>query len=342
MLGRGLQSLIPNDDDKNKDDFKLQEQSPSEKPDLLETRDEEKMLPPSVLEKEDLIEPPPPAAVSQARKFSSPKSSDAVFWIEVEKIKPNPHQPRRHFDEDAIKELASSIREIGILQPLVVTKIENESEFGTNVEYQLIAGERRLMAAKKAGLERVPAIIRRIVHAREKLELAIIENLQREDLNPIEEARAYSKLQDEFGMTQREIGTRIGKSREVVSNTMRLLNLPSMIQDAIAVNKINPSQARVLLSIEDLKEQQKMFDDLLSGTVTLKQLKTRLSHRKMNPLATKDPELMSVEEKLTEVLGTPVKVERIGKFPDGGGKIIISYYSTEELDGLLKKFDASV
>jgi len=340
MLGRGLQSLIPGDDNQNKPDFSLQN-APADEIDNggdistapVEERKDEPMLPPA-----------PPAAIAsldatrdkQAKKFSPPKSSDAVFWIEVDKINPNPHQPRRHFDDEAIRELAVSIREIGILQPLVVSKIESDSEFGTNVEYQLIAGERRLIAAKKAGLERVPVIVRHVGSAKEKLELAIIENLQREDLNPIEEARAYAKLQDEFGMTQREVGSRIGKSREVIANTMRLLNLPSQIQDAIARGKINPSQARVLLSIDDPKEQQHLFENIFSGGVTVRQLRSRVSRQKTAGVtASADPETLSMQEKLSEALGTPVKVEKNGET----GKIIISFYSPEELAGILQKFE---
>ena len=144
------------------------------------------------------------AATKRAVGFSKKTAlHDAIFHIEVDKIKPNPYQPRKHFDEGALKDLASSIREFGILQPLVVSKVETETDSGTKVEYQLIAGERRLMASKRAGLERVPVIIRQAAERAEQLELAIIENLQRENLDTIEMARSYARLQDEFGMTQR-------------------------------------------------------------------------------------------------------------------------------------------
>src|SRR3989338_8615740 len=145
-----------------------------------------------------------------------PKAPDPIFHIEADKIKPNPFQPRRDFDEESLKELGSSIREFGILHPIVVTKHEIETDHGTDVEYHLISGERRWRASKMVGLERIPAIIRAMPSERERLEMAIIENIQREDLNPIETARAYAKLQDQFGLTQREVAVRVGKSREVV------------------------------------------------------------------------------------------------------------------------------
>lgn len=262
---------------------------------------------------------------------------DPIFHIEVNKIKPNPFQPRRVFDETALHELASSIREFGILHPLVVTKIETPTESGTEVEYQLISGERRLMASKLAGLERVPAIIKSVPTDRERLELAIIENIQRENLNPIETARAYSKLQDQFGLTQREIAVRVGKSREAVANAIRLLNLPTQIQDALSQGKINESQARLMLMLPDLKEQQMLFDDLMLNNLSVRQLRSKiLSKREAAAPATPpmdDPYMMHIEEQLREVLGTKVKVQKDGQ----GGKVTINYYSSEELQGIIDK-----
>src|SRR3989344_4719501 len=168
-----------------------------------------------------VIVPPTPRLIEEKR-YEKLLPTDAIFQIEVERITSNPHQPRREFNEEALKELANSIREFGVLQPLVVSKIERETENGTSVEYELIAGERRLMASKLAGLRTVPAIVRSTSSDKEKLELAIIENIQRADLNPIETARAFAKLQDEFKLTQREIAARLGKSREAVANSVRL------------------------------------------------------------------------------------------------------------------------
>ena len=265
------------------------------------------------------------------------KLPDPIFHIEADKIKPNPYQPRRNFDEEALKELANSIREFGILHPLVVTKIETPTEFGTNVEYQLISGERRLMAAKIVGLERVPAIIKKAPTERERLEMAIIENIQRENLNPIEIARAYAKLQDQFGLTQREVAVRVGKSREVVANSIRLLNLPSEIQDATAFGKINESQARLLLMVSDIKEQQDLFNNTIMNNLSVREIRSRI-HAKKTPNIDAaalqiDPEMEKMEEQLREILGTKVKLQKEG----GGGKLIVNFYSNEELLGIIQK-----
>src|ERR1051325_3504330 len=210
--------------------------------------------------------------------FQKPKKHyNAIYQIEIEKIKPNPFQPRRHFDEVSLQELAQSIREFGVIQPIVVSKIIKETERGTEVEYQLIAGERRLMASKLLGLERVPAIVKKVDEHRIKLELALIENVQRSDLNAIEEAKAYARLQDEFGLAQREIAARVGKSREVVANTLRLLNLPQNIQEAVRLGKINQSQARTLLGIENVEEQNRIFESLLTHRMSVRALRERTS-----------------------------------------------------------------
>ena len=271
------------------------------------------------------------------------RAKEAVFHIEVEKIKPNPHQPRRHFDEAALRDLAASIREFGIIQPLVVSKSEQETSTGTAVEYQLIAGERRLMASKLAGLPRVPVIIRNVPLEREKLELAIIENLQREDLNPIESARAFARLQDEFKLTQREIAVRLGKSREAVANTMRLLNLPSFIQDAIAKKQISESQGRLLLAVSDLGAQQKLFDDLLKGGMSVRELKSRIQKTSVKEekempqtvVRVHDPELEFIKSQLSTFFGTPVAIQRMGD----SGKIVIDFFSEEELRSILEKIN---
>jgi len=265
-----------------------------------------------------------------------------VFLIEVDKIASNPHQPRRHFDEENLRELANSIREFGILQPLVVTKLEKVTEIGTEVEYQLIAGERRWLAAKLVGLERVPAIIRSVGLDKERLELAIVENIQRVDLNPIEAARAYAKLQDQFRLTQREIAARIGKSREVVANAVRLLSLPNHVQEAIARGQVNESQARMLLMVSDIAIQQSLFEDILKNNVSVRELKARIRRVKgetetkdasVPADTTNDPEIAMVERELEEALGTKVKVEKVGT----SGKITITFYSPEELHGIVSK-----
>lgn len=273
--------------------------------------------------------------------MADPEVQEHVFLIEVNKITPNPYQPRREFDEEELKNLANSIREFGILQPLVVTKIIEDLPTGTNVRYQLIAGERRFRAASLIGLERVPAIIKNVALDKERLEMAIVENVQRANLNPIESARAYNRLQDEFKLTQREIAQRIGKSREVIANTMRLLNLPTNIQDAVSEGKIGESQARLLLTVDDLQQQQLLFDEILKANLSVREVKNKIDYLKsiklnegkvaaVNPA---DPEALNIKQQLEEALGTQVFVEKSGP----SGTIKIQFSSPEELYALLQK-----
>lgn len=265
---------------------------------------------------------------------------EAVFQLEVEKIVPNPDQPRRNFDESALKELAASIREFGLLQPIVVSKVEHEVPEGTRVEYQLIAGERRLMAAKLLGLELVPAIIRNLTYSREGLELAVIENIQRENLNPIEMARAFARLQDEFRLTQREVASRLGKSREVVANTIRLLDLPQEIREALERGEISESHGRLLLTIDDQGLQRRLFQDLLENRMSTRELRHKVRASAPAPRTGRlhehlPPELKHVQEELSSALGAPVKID---PGSGSGGKITISFYSEEELRGILERF----
>jgi ParB family chromosome partitioning protein len=274
--------------------------------------------------------------------MADPEIQEHVFLIEVNKITPNPYQPRREFDEEELKNLASSIREFGILQPLVVTKIVEESEGAINVRYELIAGERRFRAASIIGLERVPAVIKNVALDKERLEMAIVENVQRANLNPIESARAYNRLQDEFKLTQREIAQRIGKSRESIANTMRLLNLPTNIQDAVSMGKLGESQARLLLTIDDIAQQQQLFDEITLNNLSVREVKNKIDYLKSaarhaaqpSTPAVADPEAISIREQLEEALGTAVQVERAG---GTGGKITIAFSSPEELYALLQK-----
>lgn len=276
---------------------------------------------------------------SEGEGLSSPQiarprepQKEAVFHIEVEKIKPNPYQPRREHSEEGIIELASSIREVGIIQPLVVSKIEKESETGTIVEYQLIAGERRLKAAKFAGLARVPVIIRRTEVPRENLSVALIENIQRENLNPIETAKAYARLQDEFGLTQREVATRVSKSRESIANTLRLLNLPSHIQNALAQGKLNESQGRYLLTIKDPQEQERVFNQILTRGVGPKRVRAR-AKSKTPPNPEEAREINFWQKQLEERIGAPVRLVK----NEGKGKIVIEFYSHDEWQNLLNR-----
>lgn len=320
MLGKGLESLIPPPSDKKSEaDSAAAPAFPVAEPADTKAADT--------------------SDVRASRPKPAPRPSEAIFQVEVSKIQPNPHQPRREFDEAALQELAASIREFGIIQPVVVTKSEKETPTGTDVEYFLIAGERRLLAAKLAGLERVPAIIRIVGLERERLEMAIIENLQRENLNPIERARAFSRLQDEFRMTQREVASRLGKSREAVANTVRLLDLPSYIQDALARGDLSETHGRLLLAIPDASAQEKIFRDLVDKHLTTRELKQRVdlakAPRERKTLTSAlSPELKMLEEKLRSELGAPVSISHDG----ATGKIVITFYSPEELKNIVEHF----
>lgn len=309
MLGKGLESLIPN---KNWS---------------AELPPERKLAPPSAPRND---------------------AGEAVFHIEVDHIKPNPHQPRKSFDEAQLGELAASIREFGIIQPLIVCKIEKEVPYGTAVEYQLIAGERRLMAAKIAGLARVPAIVRIMPKEKEKLEMAVVENIQRADLNPIETARSYAKLQEQFGLTQREIAARMGKSRETIANAVRLLNLPTEMQDAIAQNKISESQGRVLLAISDAIKQHYVFEQVANNNMSVRELKNTIARMNRAPSmqsgragiaeafvegGAADDELERLARELEAALKTRVRIERLGE----KNKLTIDFYSEDDLRHLIEK-----
>jgi ParB family chromosome partitioning protein len=269
---------------------------------------------------------------------------DYIFHIEVEKISPNPSQPRRDFNDDAIREMANSVREFGFLQPLVVSKVEKETATGIDVEYQLIAGERRLRAAKLLGLRVVPAIIRNVDLEREKLELAVIENLQRENLNAVEMARAFQRLQEEFRMTQREIAAKLGKSRETVANTMRLLDLPEYVQDALQKGSLSESHARLLLAVENPAAQRRLYEDIVEHGLTTRDVKERVKqfgggvgHRGRPSLAEMEanlpPEVRALQDELSSSLGAPVQIQKGAT----NGKITITFYSQEELENILKR-----
>jgi ParB family transcriptional regulator, chromosome partitioning protein len=270
--------------------------------------------------------------------MSSQFFGDSIFWIETDKIHPNPYQPRREFDEGALRDLAESIRMYGLLQPLVVTRTEiHKEDGGLVVEYELISGERRLRASKLLGLQQVPAIIRANTDdARVKLELAIIENLQREDLNPVERARSFNQLAEEFGLKHIQIAQKIGKSREYVSNSIRLLMLPSDILDALSQGKISEGHARPLMMLTDRPEEQStLFKEILFKKLTVRE--TEMIARKIAVEKARkkermfDPEIIEFEQKLSETFGTRVQIEQKQK----GGKITIDFFSPEDLKTIL-------
>jgi ParB family chromosome partitioning protein len=199
---------------------------------------------------------------------------ESVFLIDIGQIKPNPYQPRRDFDVEGLKELADSIRVYGILQPLVVTKVEEDVPTGRSVSYELIAGERRLRAAKMANLPSVPVVVRTST-PKEKLEASLIENLQRNDLGAVEEARAFKQLYDEFGIKQKQIALRIGKSESYVANTMRILALPQNMQKALGQGKISEGHTRPLLALQNTPEQEKLFKEIQERGLNVRQAETR-------------------------------------------------------------------
>jgi ParB family chromosome partitioning protein len=265
-----------------------------------------------------------------------PTRYDSVFWVPTEKIEPNPYQPRREFDEERLKSLAESIRQYGVLQPLVVVRKEVEKMFGgLESRYELIAGERRLRASRLIGLKEVPVVIRAGEESDSmKLQLAIIENLQREDLNAIDRARALSKLAEEFGLTHTEIGLKVGKSREFVGNSIRLLALPEEIQQSVVNKELTEGHARALLMLNDRQEEQKtLFKEILlkkASVRVVEQLARRIAQDKIRK-HDKTPEMMELEKSLTSTLGTRVLIENRPQ----GGRILIEFFSPEDLSNIV-------
>ena len=266
--------------------------------------------------------------------------NDAIFWIEVEKIHPNPYQPRKEFDQAHLQSLADSMRQYGVLQALVVTRSEVEKpDGGIAVEYELIAGERRLRAARLAGLSQVPVLIRTgAENDLTKLELAIIENIQREDLNPVDRAKAFDRLAKEFGFKHAEIGKKVGKSREYVSNTLRLLMLPDHILQALSEGKITEGHTRPLMMLTDRKEEQEtLFKEIIYKKLNVREaegIARRIAFERARKLV--DPELVDIEEKLKQSLGTRVRIEK----KEEGGKITIDYFSQDDLNTLFAMLTA--
>lgn len=271
--------------------------------------------------------------------MSSPQHyfEDSIFWIEVEKIRPNPYQPRRDFDEARLKDLSESIRMYGVLQPLVVTRKEfTKEDGGLAVEYELIAGERRLRASKLAGLQQVPALIRSGDQSdKMKLELAIIENLQREDINSVDRARAFSRLASEFGMKHVQIAEKVGKSREYVSNTLRILDLPEEILTALSEGKLSEGHTRPLLMLTDRKEEQLvLFKEIVLKRITVREAEAFARNTAKDRVRKKsliDPALAELEQKFKDTLGTKVYIER----KENGGRIMIDFFDNQDIQNLL-------
>ena len=267
--------------------------------------------------------------------------NDSIFWIEVDKIDPNPYQPRKEFNEEELQSLSDSIRQYGVLQALVVTrKEEQKDDGGIQARYELIAGERRLRASKLAGIREVPVLIRDAEDDNQmKLELAIIENIQREDLNVVDRAKAFQKLVEEFSFSHREVGKKVGKSREYVTNSLRVLTLPDFILEALVVGKLTEGHTRPLAMLADRpQEQETLFKEIIFKKMSVREaerIARRIAYDKVKKMnRAYEPELIEVEEVMSEKLGTRVHIER----KKTGGKIYIDFYSDDDLDVLLERF----
>ncbi|EKD46503.1 MAG: hypothetical protein ACD_67C00212G0004 [uncultured bacterium] len=280
---------------------------------------------------QDAVQNPQEAQDFSTRTISagdeSIRGDNFVIEIDVNQIVANPHQPRLQFDDEKLQNLAQSIKMHGIIQPLIVSRKGNL--------YELIAGERRFQASKSIGLKKVPVIIREASEL-QKLELAIIENVQRHDLNPIEEGKAYQKLADEFQFNQEEVATKMGKSRSLVANKIRLLSLPVEIQKGLIEGKITEGHAKAILSLDNPEKQRALYEIILKNNLTVRQVEEKtkeVSVKSYNRSKSVDPEIKKLEEELVGILGTKVRVNKSGD----GGKIVIEYYSQEDLDSLLEK-----
>lgn len=274
------------------------------------------------------------ALIPQGPGNGAPPSSPSpggTLLLDVERILPNPLQPRRHFDEEKLRDLTASVREHGVLQPVIVSK--------SNGQYHLVVGERRWRASRAAGLTQIPVVVREFAEA-EGLEVALIENLQREDLNPLEEAAAFQYLMREYGMKQDDVATRVGKSRSAVANTVRLLNLPQQIQHDLQSGEISAGHARALLALEDEGLQRKIWTRVKRAHLSVRQteaLVRRLTeargHSEQPPTRRRQaPEWEDVEERLQRQLSARVQIKPRGR---SSGRIEIHYTSGDELDRVL-------
>ncbi len=303
-LGRGLDALFP-------------EKTVQSKPKIVKTVKEEKKV------------------AVDTKKSSQQETSNGERMMKISMIEPNREQPRKKFDEDALQELSESIKQYGILQPLLVS---DKKDY-----YEIVAGERRWRAAKMAGLKEVPVVVKEF-STQEIVEISLIENIQREDLNPVEEAMAYKRLIDEFHLKQDEIAERVSKSRTAVTNSMRLLKLDSRVQQMMVDEMISAGHARAILAISDPEQQynaaMKVFDEKLSVRETEKLVKSILTPTKKKPVVsnpTEDAIYESLEEKMKGITGTRVFIHRK---KNNKGKIEIEYYSRDDLDRIIDLFES--
>ena len=261
-----------------------------------------------------------------------------VFYVEVNKIRPNPDQPRQDFNQDGLKELSQSIRKYGVLQPLLVAKMEEEGPRGRNVYYQLIAGERRLKASKLAGLPNVPVVIRDDFKTKGiRLEVALVENVQRKDLNPIEEAEAYERLAKEFSLTQQEIAQKVGKSREVIANAIRLLGLPQDIKESLRGGILSRAHARALLAFGDVEKQRDVYGHIMGGRLSSKEVEQMASSSKPSKKSKLSAQEVNRFQSLEKNLGEMLKVPVLIRSTDKGGHIVIKFADLQELNKVAKR-----
>jgi len=263
-------------------------------------------------------------ALIPQKPVAEPASTGAgLAMIAIDQISPNPFQPRKTFNEASIEELARSVREHGIVQPLVVTRIADN-------KFRLIAGERRFRAAQKAGLSKVPVVIKETMTDSDVLQMALIENIQREDLNPIEEAYAYHQLHEEFGLTQEEISKRVGKERSTVANCLRLLKLPDEVKKLVASGQLSMGHARAILAVDSAKKQEQLAQRVVRRNLNVRQtemMASESSPKSAEPEKEKDVFTRDAEERLTRTLRTKVEIDRKRR----GGVIHLRFGSEEEL-----------
>jgi len=260
--------------------------------------------------------------------------------VNIDAIAPNPHQPRSIFDQEALEELANSIRELGLIQPLIVQQMPGEGDVSRPPRYQLITGERRWRAARLAGLQHVDVIVKEAT-PQEMLEFALVENIQRADLNPLEEATAYQQLADEFGLTQERIAERVGRSRVSVANTMRLLRLPQGVKDALLQGRITEGHARALLMLDEDEEQLLALRAIEKKKLSVRQAEElvrrfQAATQTISRQRTRSPATEALESEFRDALGTRVDLFRSRK----GGKLVIHFYSEEDLQAIYDRLIA--
>jgi len=270
----------------------------------------------------------------QNKEVSREPAKDFIFWIEIDKIKPNPLQPRKEFDEQELVSLSESIKKYGLLQPIIANKVEMRTPSGGMVaEYQIIAGERRWRASKKAGLRQIPVIIKEKSN-QEKLEMALIENVQRKNLNPIDKAKAFERLRSEFGLLDREIAQMVGASREAVVNTLRILSLSEEIKNALRGEKISEGHARALLGVKDERERKNLFEEILKNNYSVREVEKKAKGNKSIKIDKTIINKDFLEKKLKELFGhNRIKLEK----KRGKIQFVADFESEEEIKGWIKK-----